>query len=529
MTLTGNPDFEGKPSYGFTVVATDAAGNATEKAVTLGILNVDEAPSGTDKTLAVAKDASHTFSVADFGFSDIDGNAFTELKITALPTSGTLLLNNVAVIAGQSIAVGSLGLLTWTPAPNAAGPGASSFTFQVVDNGSPDHGGQNTDQSPNTITFDLPGVNQPPTGPLVTPTVPIQAGLTQAALGLTALVDPEGDTLTYTVTTLPGQGTVFLGGTALTNGQELTQTEFLALTYSAPQTAGTHALQFDVSDITNNHTAYSINLNVTAGTNDVLIGTAVGDRLDGGAGNDILNGVGSGDMMIGGTGNDIYYVDSSSDFVNETGASGNDRVLSYISFSLANTARVLGTVENLTLLGNAVANATGNSLANVIGGNSAANNIHGGAGDDTVSAGGGNDVLYGETGKDMLNGGVGNDTIYGGVGNDGLVGGAGNDIFVFNTAPNVATNRDTIMDFVHGQDHIYLENAIFTKLAVNGVLNAANFKAGAAAGDANDYIIYNHSTGALYYDTNGNGAGGMTLLATLSTKPLLTASDFAVI
>jgi uncharacterized membrane protein YkoI len=46
VTLTGNPDFETKASYSFTVVATDAANNASEQAVTLAINNLNEAPSG---------------------------------------------------------------------------------------------------------------------------------------------------------------------------------------------------------------------------------------------------------------------------------------------------------------------------------------------------------------------------------------------------------------------------------------------------------------------------------------------------
>jgi len=42
VTLTGNPDYETKSSYNFTVVATDLAGNHSEKAVTLGITDVNE-------------------------------------------------------------------------------------------------------------------------------------------------------------------------------------------------------------------------------------------------------------------------------------------------------------------------------------------------------------------------------------------------------------------------------------------------------------------------------------------------------
>jgi len=39
----------------------------------------------------------------------------------------------------------------------------------------------------------------------------------------------------------------------------------------------------------------------------------------------------------------------------------------------------------------------------------------------------------------------------------------------------------------------------------------------------------NHATGALFYDSNGNAAGGVTQLATLTNHPVLAANDFVVI
>jgi hypothetical protein len=44
VTLTENPDFETQSSYAFTVVATDAGGNSSERDVTLSINDVDEQP-----------------------------------------------------------------------------------------------------------------------------------------------------------------------------------------------------------------------------------------------------------------------------------------------------------------------------------------------------------------------------------------------------------------------------------------------------------------------------------------------------
>ena len=55
-------------------------------------------------------------------------------------------------------------------------------------------------------------------------------------------------------------------------------------------------------------------------------------------------------------------------------------------------------------------------------------------------------------------------------------------------------------------------------------LNPAFLLDGAAAHDANDYIVYNRATGRLFYDANGNGAGGMVALAVLSNRPVLTAA-----
>ena len=52
VRLIENPDFETKPSYNFTVVATDAAGNSRELAVSLAIADTDDRPGGGGDTRA---------------------------------------------------------------------------------------------------------------------------------------------------------------------------------------------------------------------------------------------------------------------------------------------------------------------------------------------------------------------------------------------------------------------------------------------------------------------------------------------
>lgn len=77
VSLAGNPDYETKPSYSFTLVGTDSAGNRSEKALTLGIQNVDEvAPTFGTPTLSVLTLNAGTGAnqlVYDANATDTDG------------------------------------------------------------------------------------------------------------------------------------------------------------------------------------------------------------------------------------------------------------------------------------------------------------------------------------------------------------------------------------------------------------------------------------------------------------------------
>ena len=148
--------------------------------------------------------------------------------------------------------------------------------------------------------------------------------------------------------------------------------------------------------------------------------------------------------------------------------------------------------------------------------------------DDTLECGAGADKMHGGNGDDAVNGYGGNDTLNGGAGNDTIYGGSGTDTFVFNTALNVASNIDKITDFSVDDDTVRLENAVFTALAT-GTLAGSAFYIGTAAHDASDRIIYNKTTGALTYDSDGNAAGGAVQFATLGAGLALTNADFVVV
>jgi Ca2+-binding RTX toxin-like protein len=137
-------------------------------------------------------------------------------------------------------------------------------------------------------------------------------------------------------------------------------------------------------------------------------------------------------------------------------------------------------------------------------------------------------VLSGKGQKDTILGYGGNDKLYGKGGNDILTGGKGKDAFVFDTKPNSKLNRDVIKDFKVKDDSIYLNDSVYKALK-HGRLSSAAFVTGDKAKDANDRIIYNKKTGALFYDADGVGSTAAIQFAKVSKGLSLTAADFFII
>jgi len=161
-------------------------------------------------------------------------------------------------------------------------------------------------------------------------------------------------------------------------------------------------------------------------------------------------------------------------------------------------------------------------------GTAASDTYNGTSGNDVFDGVGGSDFIFGGTGDDRLTGGAGNDAIHGGLGRDTLTGGAGSDKFYFDTAIGFG-NVDQITDFSTVYDRIGLENSVFTAFASTGTMSSSAFYKGAAAHDATDRIIYNSSTGQLFYDADGTGAVAPVQIAELATGLSLNYSDFFIV
>ncbi|MGZ8283213.1 MAG: calcium-binding protein, partial [Allosphingosinicella sp.] len=214
------------------------------------------------------------------------------------------------------------------------------------------------------------------------------------------------------------------------------------------------------------------------------------NTLYGNAGVNQLDGGGGADTLVGFGGDDYYIVDNAGDDVVEGAGGGSDFVAASTTYTLGAAARV----EYLSVAG------WGTTGAIDLTGNAFANTIYGNAGVNVLDGKGGNDVM---------------------------VGFAGADRFAFTTALG-GSNVDAVADFEAGIDKIALDDAVFTGLGL-GALPAGAFRTGATAQDADDRILYDPATGALYFDADGAGGAAAVQFASLSTGLGLGAGDFVVI
>jgi Ca2+-binding RTX toxin-like protein len=220
--------------------------------------------------------------------------------------------------------------------------------------------------------------------------------------------------------------------------------------------------------------------------------------------------------MVGGLGDDTYGVDSTGDVIVEKAAEGTDTVQSSIGFSLA----LLPNLENLTLIGGAAINGTGNALANIITGNAANNVLTGAAGDDTLIGGAGNDTLNGGIGNDILDGGTGNDRFYFDPADTNLAGGTGTDTLQFTSSGQALDLTLAAAGAYTGLDLIDLTGTganSFTFSAQN-VIDDTDASSLFVKGNAGDTVTStgqgwiaggDESVGGILYHTYASGAAGL--------------------
>jgi Ca2+-binding RTX toxin-like protein len=285
---------------------------------------------------------------------------------------------------------------------------------------------------------------------------------------------------------------------------------------------------------------------IGGGGDDYLLGGSSADSLYGGAGDDIITGgttrpdeTGN-DLIYGGGGKDILQAHAGNDTV--FGGDGNDYFVGHDGKDVLNgddgndemsgeggDDRMFGgrgdDQGDLGVGNDAFYGGVGNDSCF---GRAGADSMFGDAGNDRLDGLDGNDNLYGGVGDDIVAGFQANDIVVGGAGNDTLIGGTGSDRFVFDNALG-AGNIDLLLDFVINEDKIVLDRDVFSALGSIGALDAGKLRIGTNAADSSDRIIYNPTTGDLFYDRDGSGGAGKIKFAILQPSLALEGADFSVI
>ena len=245
--------------------------------------------------------------------------------------------------------------------------------------------------------------------------------------------------------------------------------------------------------------------------NDILMGSGLGEQLDGGDGNDSLSGLSGNDTLTGGTGVDTIYGGGGDDVFVIAAADGATSMISDFvqGVDLIGLAGGL-TFDDLTLSGadilyQGVILATLNIQATLLtqndfmtidgevssapitdggGGTSGDDLLVGSEFDDSLAGGSGNDTLNGNDGGDDLSGGSDNDVIGGGDGDDAIRAGSGDDTATGGTGDDsvMGGSGDDVLAGAGGDDVVLGENG-------NDDLSGGSGMDSLAGGDGDDNLL----------------------------------------
>lgn len=259
-----------------------------------------------------------------------------------------------------------------------------------------------------------------------------------------------------------------------------------------------------------------------------VVGSKFNDKLEvgtgglarGGDGHDELTAASAGAKLIGGKGADKFFGSAGNDFFDP----GSDT-----DADVMNGAGGIDTVS----YADATASVTAYLKANVSGGAAALDSY---VDMESVIGSKFNDQLQtGLNGKAF--GGQGDDTLYGGFGDDILRGDEGADTLRMDYGDSKAwlqlnKGADIINSFVENGDKLFIDLSDFGLGTTFDSGEIVNSNAVTAVG-TNAQFIYEDDAKSLWYDANGTGTGGLTLIATFTASTIgnanLGTNDFAFI
>ncbi len=280
--------------------------------------------------------------------------------------------------------------------------------------------------------------------------------------------------------------------------------------------------------------------------NDTIYGANGKDVIDGGPGDDLLAGGNGDDTMYGATGNDTVSYDG--DLPVEvsllTGIATGDG-----TDTLFDIENIIGSTKDDILTGNndednTISGGEGDDIINGLSGNDTASYV---SADSAVnvslvsgavnSGGDGNDTLIsienliGSEHNDTLKGDAGSNTLIGGVGSDTLTGGVGGGEADYFYYTSLSEGGDIITDFDSNSDKFKFINdsngGDFCSDATFATVSTPYDGSGADLG-VSAAFVYDDVLNKLWYDSNGDGADGKTLIATISGGDDVVSGDIDI-
>jgi hypothetical protein len=233
--------------------------DTTARKLTINVTSVNDAPSGTSKTVTSLEDAPYVIKTADFGFTDpkdSPANAFLAVQFSILPTAGTITDNGVALRAGQFVSAADIaaGKLAFKPKANLIGGPYFVCKFAVQDNGGTANDGVDLDPVGKVLDIRLTSVNDAPVGTAKTVTIRENTVYVfqLADFGFTDPNDtPPNALLEVKIRSLPTAGILTAGGLLVTVGEKISPgaiTKGLLKFTPVANKTGTASFTFQVQD-----------------------------------------------------------------------------------------------------------------------------------------------------------------------------------------------------------------------------------------------------------------------------------------
>ncbi|WP_369361872.1 tandem-95 repeat protein, partial [Priestia megaterium] len=172
-TYTPNLNFNGSDQ--FTVLVSDGQGGTAVSTVTVTVTPVNDAPTVPNYTFSTQEDSPVVGAVVG---TDVDGNPLS-YQLQNRPTNGVAVVNANGTFSYQ---------------PNLNFNGSDQFTVLVSDG----QGGT----AVSTVTINVIPVNDPP----ITSNVSFTIAEDSTLINRVVAVDPDGDPLTFSLQTTPGNG-----------------------------------------------------------------------------------------------------------------------------------------------------------------------------------------------------------------------------------------------------------------------------------------------------------------------------------